>query len=221
MDSMKLKRNTRAFTLIELLVVIAIIAILAAILFPVFAQAKFAAKRSADISNVRQITIAMMMYGNDNDDMSVVADHENDYDWFDSLQPYIKNKDIFKTPLYARGANPPETDYLLNGLFSHGFPLTNFSSPSEQIMIGPRHPDYTETDYHSWPHDGVSWDDFSTYEHDGEDKFVEALHRLVINNRGANWGFADGHAKFIPWNSTIRDPKPGMHNVDRHFIPED
>jgi len=58
---------TRAFTLIELLVVIAIIAILAAILFPVFAQAKLAAKQTVCMSNFRQIGIAMLMYISDND----------------------------------------------------------------------------------------------------------------------------------------------------------
>lgn len=58
----------RAFTLIELLVVIAIIAILAAILFPVFAQAKLAAKKTSTLSNVKQVSTAMFMYQSDNDD---------------------------------------------------------------------------------------------------------------------------------------------------------
>jgi len=60
--------NRRAFTLIELLVVIAIIAILAAILFPVFAQAKAAAKNAASISNVTQAGLGQIMYATDNDD---------------------------------------------------------------------------------------------------------------------------------------------------------
>lgn len=66
---MSLSKHSRAFTLIELLVVIAIIAILAAILFPVFAQAKVAAKKTADLSNTKQIATATMIYGTDNDDL--------------------------------------------------------------------------------------------------------------------------------------------------------
>lgn len=63
-----MKQARRAFTLIELLVVIAIIAILAAILFPVFAQAKVAAKRTQEISNAKQVSLAQMMYITDFDD---------------------------------------------------------------------------------------------------------------------------------------------------------
>ena len=63
------RTQNKAFTLIELLVVIAIIAILAAILFPVFAQAKAAAKKTQSLSNLKQIDLAWTMYLNDSDDI--------------------------------------------------------------------------------------------------------------------------------------------------------
>src|SRR5580658_9448425 len=64
-------RTKKAFTLIELLVVIAIIAILAAILFPVFAQAKAAAKAATGVSNMKQISLGLLMYSNDYDDQRI------------------------------------------------------------------------------------------------------------------------------------------------------
>jgi prepilin-type N-terminal cleavage/methylation domain-containing protein/prepilin-type processing-associated H-X9-DG protein len=89
------------FTLIELLVVIAIIAILAAILFPVFAQAKMAAKRTADLSNVKNIALGFMLYNGDNDDCSpFIRDVRvfatdftgpSEITWKDLTYPYIKN----------------------------------------------------------------------------------------------------------------------------------
>jgi prepilin-type N-terminal cleavage/methylation domain-containing protein len=91
-------RTRHAFTLIELLVVIAIIAILAAILFPVFAQAKAAAKHTSNLSNVKQLATSSVMYSTDYDDMfSCNFNHDslNDYGEPQGLwQPYIKNRDI-------------------------------------------------------------------------------------------------------------------------------
>ncbi len=88
-----------AFTLIELLVVIAIIAILAAILFPVFAQAKAAAKTTSTLSNQKQIVLGFLMYSNDADDATVL--HENPIPGnpdevfiLQRLYPYMKNLDI-------------------------------------------------------------------------------------------------------------------------------
>ncbi|HVT14271.1 MAG TPA: prepilin-type N-terminal cleavage/methylation domain-containing protein [Fimbriimonadaceae bacterium] len=110
-------RLLRAFTLIELLVVIAIIAILAAILFPVFAQAKEAAKQSVCVSNNKQIGLALMMYSGDFDDrmpaMLAVAPPINGgqqpgYIPFDNqLDPYVKNDHIYACPDDARGYLPP------------------------------------------------------------------------------------------------------------------
>jgi len=94
----------RAFTLIELLVVIAIIAILAAILFPVFAQAKEAAKKSSSISQMRQLAAAVMMYAGDSDDFLPPASLRttdpaiNPVIWPAITDPYIKNKDLLVAP---------------------------------------------------------------------------------------------------------------------------
>ncbi len=102
-------RRTRlsGFTLIELLVVIAIIAILAAILFPVFAQAKAAAKRAGTLSNLKQNVLAAIMYAGDNDDMAFLPWQDGNW-WHQcclndpnggayavqKLYPYTKNIDI-------------------------------------------------------------------------------------------------------------------------------
>ncbi|MCW5941973.1 MAG: prepilin-type N-terminal cleavage/methylation domain-containing protein [Fimbriimonadaceae bacterium] len=104
-----MKPSKRAFTLIELLVVIAIIAILAAILFPVFAQAKLSAKKAADLSNIKQVTLGTLLYSSDYDDMMPVysfgldSPRENflvSYIWSSALciGPYLKSVDILKSP---------------------------------------------------------------------------------------------------------------------------
>jgi prepilin-type N-terminal cleavage/methylation domain-containing protein/prepilin-type processing-associated H-X9-DG protein len=104
--------SRKAFTLIELLVVIAIIAILAAILFPVFAQAKAAAKKSADLSNTKQYLLASQQYFSDNDDYSPLVGWSNSNlaygTTIDSnnallLKPYMKNFDILKCPTDPAG----------------------------------------------------------------------------------------------------------------------
>jgi prepilin-type N-terminal cleavage/methylation domain-containing protein len=124
----------KAFTLIELLVVIAIIAILAAILFPVFAQAKLAAKKTADLSNLKQIGTGTFLYLSDYDDtlyphrfnckdsggvLQLCSQYdagggvltqeaskfsggsEKRYYWFLMLQPYMKNKQLFRSPIQS------------------------------------------------------------------------------------------------------------------------
>ena len=98
----------KAFTLIELLVVIAIIAILAAILFPVFAQAKAAAKKTTSLSGLKQVALGLQMYSGDYDDVAVPdygysdGTQNGDTDlyhynntWVGRTFPYVKNKAIY------------------------------------------------------------------------------------------------------------------------------
>jgi prepilin-type N-terminal cleavage/methylation domain-containing protein len=89
------------FTLIELLVVIAIISILAAILFPVFAQAREKARQAACLSNMRQMNLAAQMYAQDYDEtlpLAATATATGFLNWHDLLDPYVKNKQIWRCP---------------------------------------------------------------------------------------------------------------------------
>lgn len=145
-----MKRN--AFTLIELLVVIAIIAILAAILFPVFSQARAKARQSACISNEKQLASGVLMYAQDYDEtLTPVAMRSPDsnssnpqYLWSTLIEPYVKNREIRRCPQDSRSQS---NSYGLNELL---FPdlsdpeeletgitkLSDVAHPSETVMLG-------------------------------------------------------------------------------------
>ncbi len=101
-------KRKQAFTLIELLVVIAIIAILAAILFPVFARARENARRTSCVSNGKQMGIATMMYVQDYDETYPRNQQTKDgstttyWYWSELLQPYVKSRQIFLCPSTTR-----------------------------------------------------------------------------------------------------------------------
>ena len=108
-----MKQSSKAFTLIELLVVIAIIAILAAILFPVFAQAKKAAKQAVSISNLKQLGTSLQIYLADNDDVQVPRRYSDatlplrtERNWKMLTAPYVKSKDIFRDSLNVAAKYP-------------------------------------------------------------------------------------------------------------------
>jgi prepilin-type N-terminal cleavage/methylation domain-containing protein/prepilin-type processing-associated H-X9-DG protein len=118
-----------AFTLIELLVVIAIIAILAAILFPVFAQAREKARQSSCASNMKQMALAVIQYSQDYDETFPNGLQSNWYaqSWAYNVQPYIKSVDVFRCPSDAGSGDPinmgtesyawagPRMSYVANG----------------------------------------------------------------------------------------------------------
>lgn len=131
-------QRSAAFTLIELLVVIAIIAILAAILFPVFAQAKAAAKKTACLSNVKQIMTANLMYTSDNDDSMPMYQYVVQCPWPDVcgtsnvttgylywLQPYTKNNLMSQCPVTKPVNRPAAERFFREGRMGYGlaYPL--------------------------------------------------------------------------------------------------
>src|SRR5437867_1928522 len=126
-----------AFTLIELLVVIAIIAILAAILFPVFAQAREAARKTTCQSNLKQISTGAMMYTQDYDEIMMpsyvstnlpycfstgVAKEPGQWaGWLDLIQPYIKNMGVARCPSanFQAKANCSDDAWVMSYAINH------------------------------------------------------------------------------------------------------
>jgi len=147
-----MKKQLRAFTLIELLVVIAIIAILAAILFPVFAQAKVAAKKAASVSNMKQIGLAHFMYMNDYDDSFATSWAKGWVgDWSFFVQPYMKNTKILLEPL--RTISPASLDPVCG-------PAANDPYGTYYLLPGQRDNPTGETALWGYGfNNGVTWND--------------------------------------------------------------
>jgi prepilin-type N-terminal cleavage/methylation domain-containing protein/prepilin-type processing-associated H-X9-DG protein len=131
--------SRRAFTLIELLVVIAIIAILAAILFPVFAQAKEAAKKTSCLSNQKQCNLGIIQYEIDSDDVFPMVDTGSiggigwgfgrpDWVWPELVMPYMKNWQILRCP-----SDPNANDHELS---------EDTATDNNSLFLGPNDPNF-------------------------------------------------------------------------------
>ena len=211
----------RGFTLIELLVVIAIIAILAAILFPVFARAREKARQSSCLSNVKQITLGILMYAQDYDEelpFLYSKPPSHGIQWL--VQPYVKNYQVFNCPSSDRKL-PDGTMY---GAYSYGFSVRLFGSysaaalaeikrPAEIIGMGDVCQDANVYGRLRAPTNGGVPDPFKC-EPDGSncsvcgkshnswfwdghpDRYVApGFNFLERHNGTGNAGFMDGHAK--------------------------
>ena len=134
------RRSLAGFTLIELLVVIAIIAILAAILFPVFQKVRENARRSSCSSNLKQLGLAIVQYTQDADERYPMA-VQNDWNngWPVELQPFVKSLAVFRCPDDSIGAYPTTANPWLNGGWA-GIPISyaanGYLDPSANALDG-------------------------------------------------------------------------------------
>lgn len=202
-------RARKGFTLIELLVVIAIIAILAAILFPVFARAREKARQSSCLSNVKQLVLGVMMYAQDYDETlpgyHFVGSPTEYNQWFEVIEPYVKNEQIFVCPSDSNAdmsAGDPSYGwnyrFISYGTHNPGDPITtlgDFEKPAQTILMADatqyyvRGPGTTNQSY--WP---------------------EPRH-----NEGSNFGFADGHAK---WHKSNFNWYTGYSGTGLYWRPD-
>ena len=212
-------KSKRGFTLIELLVVIAIIAILAAILFPVFAQAREKARTISCLSNIKQIALARLMYVQDYDETFPsnriwIDNSGGHYTWRAAVVPYLKNENIWLCPSAPWARNEFDWPGWAGCIADGGMTLAdaqanNFHSrmnyaDNGNLFGGPvsmasiQYPATTiqvlETrDF--WPDLGT-WTIGWNYDHNGGSL-------PFWHNTGGNWALADGHAKWYKLAATL------------------
>lgn len=212
----------RGFTLIELLVVVAIIAVLAAILFPVFAKARENARRASCQSNLKQIALSMLMYGQDYDGRFPTArlhstvgfTKDMPMGWADALQPYLKSTEILQCPsdnnsarkgtsgefdgiIWPRGSN--YTDYMINNIAA-GVVDSQFGYPSETILLA------EGGSSTSWSVYSANGNGFATQSapiscptagYPAPNFAQNTLGGYTRHLDGSNFAFVDGHIKWL------------------------
>ncbi len=190
----------KGFTLIELLVVIAIIAILAAILFPVFARAREKARQTSCLSNAKQIMLGVLMYAQDYDEVYPYAsawtwgDGSVHY-WYEYLEPYLKNQQILQCPSY-----PVSTR-------GYGWNYQNFGYRSSAGSYG-NSPGRTLGDVKQAAETILIGDNPGPSQYGAASAFIygptqvataggDPINTCRRHNDGGNYAFCDGHAKWL------------------------
>ena len=199
----------RGFTLIELLVVIAIIAILAAILFPVFAKARVKARQTNCTSNVKQLALSMMMYLQDYDERfspECLGPQRASYPvptqrwcWRFNLDPYIKNTQVFACPSDNRPGGPQNSSYGYNCKNCSNAKVGTITAPSEVMMLienaGQQHAKpFTANGIDACGNTGCCTDG------NIRDRSYKPGAR---HNDGMNLGYCDGHVKWQSFQNVV------------------
>jgi len=212
----QLNGRNKAFTLIELLVVIAIIAILAAILFPVFARARENARRASCMSNLKQIGLGLMMYTQDYDEMypviAAVSGDKTQYPndpigtlggnvWVTRIFPYVKSVQLFNCPSATRAWNGTSATVATDVSYGGNSELFGASGAAAISMAAVQYPAQTLMYADS---DGTTGPYFLYY------GYSDGRHVIDRHLDGTNIVFADGHVK---WKKMMRD------SLDRPIPP--
>jgi prepilin-type N-terminal cleavage/methylation domain-containing protein/prepilin-type processing-associated H-X9-DG protein len=219
----------RGFTLIELLVVIAIIAILAAILFPVFARAREKARQASCESNLKQIMLGMLMYAQDYDEKNVSLFYGSGpvdrttpddgqmvgYSWRTAVQPYTKNWQILTCPSAEAGYdNTIRRTQGWKGLQGcYGYNMTNvsgrpdaesmawFQRPANCIALSDVDPCGKECFTVSCCHGSAAWTLAQAAA--SMNTYAWDPSCSTRHNGGSNMAFYDGHVKWEKQGSTL------------------
>ncbi|HJN14002.1 MAG TPA: DUF1559 domain-containing protein [Armatimonadota bacterium] len=215
-------RRDHGFTLIELLVVIAIIAILAAILFPVFARAREKARQSSCLSNIKQLGLGCMMYTQDYDERlpigwSVWLAGQNPCSlgsgtWRVLTEPYVKNRQLWECP--SVDGQPSCAVYGMN-IRLWIMKDSSIDRPAEVCLLAEAAqwapvPAGNAADPQSWgaPNGNAHWNvSFPGDVHfDGTGCGACARRPYAHHNEGLNICFADGHVKWMQGTTVVTTP---------------